>query len=42
MNHAIDLETARSPSCLLFECVTGSRAYGTETPESNTDLQGVL
>ena len=42
MNHAIDLETARSPSCLLFECVTGSRAYGTETPESDTDLRGVF
>lgn len=42
MNHAIDLETARSPSCLLFDCVTGSRAYGTETPESDTDLRGVF
>ncbi|MEM7600870.1 MAG: nucleotidyltransferase domain-containing protein [Verrucomicrobiota bacterium] len=37
-----DLEQARTPECLLFECVTGSRAYGTDTPESDTDLRGVF
>lgn len=42
MPHPIDLTTARSPECLLFECVTGSRAYGTETPESDNDLRGVF
>lgn len=38
----ITLDTARSPECLLFECVTGSRAYGTDTPESDLDLRGVF
>lgn len=38
----LTLETARSPECLLFECVTGSRAYGTDTPSSDTDLRGVF
>ncbi len=42
MNAKIDLESARSPAHLLFECVTGSRAYGTETPDSDTDLRGVF
>ena len=38
----IILATARSPLCRLFECVTGSRAYGTDTPESDLDLRGVF
>lgn len=38
----LSLETVRNPECLLFECVTGSRAYGTDTPESDTDLRGVF
>lgn len=37
-----DLEKARSAECLLFECISGSRAYGTDTPESDTDLAGVF
>jgi len=36
------LEEARSPEALLFECVAGSRAYGTDHPESDTDLRGVF
>lgn len=36
------LNRVRDPECLLFECVTGSRAYGTDTPESDTDLRGVF
>ena len=31
------LSDARDRAHCLFECVTGSRAYGTDTPESNTD-----
>jgi predicted nucleotidyltransferase len=27
---------------LIFECIAGSRAYGTATPESDTDLRGVF
>jgi uncharacterized protein len=36
------LEEARSPACRLLEVISGSRAYGTETPESDTDLKGVF
>lgn len=39
---SLSLETVRSPGCLLFECITGSRAYGTDTPESDSDLRGVF
>ena len=42
MKPPITLATARSPECCLFECVTGSRAYGTDTPESDLDLRGVF
>jgi len=27
---------------LLFECISGSRAYGLDTPESDTDIKGVF
>lgn len=36
------LEDARSPRCRLLEVISGSRAYGTDTPESDTDLKGVF
>jgi len=39
---ALDLERARSPENLLFECVAGSRAYGTSTPDSDIDLRGIF
>lgn len=42
MSDLISLEEARSKENLLFECVAGSRAYGTDTPESDTDLRGVF
>lgn len=32
----------KSQNLLLFECVSGSRAYGTNLPESDTDLKGVF
>lgn len=38
----LTLEQARSDDSLLFECVTGSRAYGTDGPDSDTDLRGVF
>ena len=38
----LSLEQARGSDCLLFECITGSRAYGTDTPESDTDLRGIF
>ena len=42
MNHSLDLDTVRSEPCLLFECIAGSRAYGTATPESDTDVRGIF
>jgi len=36
------LEEARSPASLLFECVAGSRAYGTDHAGSDVDLRGVF
>ncbi len=38
----VTLDEVRSPEALLLDVVTGSRAYGTDTPESDTDLRGVF
>ncbi len=38
----LSLDRIRQADCLLLECVAGSRAYGTDTPESDTDLRGVF
>ena len=35
-------EIQSSPDRLLLEAIGGSRAYGTETPESDTDIRGVF
>jgi len=32
----------KSQNLLLFECISGSRAYGTDLPTSDTDLKGVF
>jgi len=32
----------KSRNLLLFECISGSRAYGTDLPTSDTDLKGVF
>lgn len=32
----------KSQNLLLFECISGSRAYGTALPTSDTDLRGVF
>ena len=38
----LNVEAVTSPELLLFKAVTGSRAYGTDTPESDTDYRGVF
>ncbi len=32
----------KKENCLLFECISGSRAYGTDLPSSDTDIKGVF
>lgn len=32
----------KAQNLLLFECISGSRAYGTDLPTSDTDLKGVF
>jgi uncharacterized protein len=41
MNSLDHLRTAGTPS-ILFECVAGSRAYGTSTAASDEDIRGVF
>jgi hypothetical protein len=36
------LEEGRSAECRLLEVISGSRAYGLATPESDTDIKGVF
>lgn len=38
----IDLLIRHRPSQILFECVSGSRAYGTSNADSDTDIRGVF
>lgn len=38
----LTIDEIKANGCLLFECVSGSRAYGLATPESDTDIKGVF
>ncbi len=42
MNREFTVDDARLTDHLLFECVTGSRAYGTAVPSSDEDIKGVF
>lgn len=35
------IQDIKDKGLLLFECISGSRAYGLDTPQSDTDLKGV-
>lgn len=36
------LEELKASGNILFECISGSRAYGLSSPESDTDIRGVF
>ena len=36
------IEELKSRNLIVFECVSGSRAYGTDLPGSDTDIKGVF
>ena len=36
------IEDLRARKLIIFDCVSGSRAYGTDLPHSDTDLKGVF
>lgn len=38
----MNLQEVKQSQLLLLECVSGSRAYGLHTPQSDTDLKGVF
>ena len=36
------IQEIKDNGLLLFECISGSKAYGLDTPQSDTDLKGVF
>ena len=36
------IQQLHTEGCILFECISGSRAYGTDLPTSDTDIKGVF
>jgi hypothetical protein len=38
----MDFQDLKTKTILLLECVSGSRAYGLATPQSDTDIKGVF
>ena len=36
------LEELKKSGHIIFECISGSRAYGLDTPTSDTDIRGVF
>ena len=36
------IQEIKDKGLLLFECISGSKAYGLDTSQSDTDLKGVF
>lgn len=39
---SLTIEDLRKKDLLLFEAISGSKAYGLDTPQSDTDIRGVF
>jgi predicted nucleotidyltransferase len=37
-----NLDELRASGAIIFEAISGSKAYGLDTPESDTDMRGVF
>ena len=42
MNAPLTIEQLKADHLILLECISGSRAYGLATPQSDTDIKGVF
>jgi predicted nucleotidyltransferase len=42
MKNVIDIEYLKKNNLIIFECVAGSHAYGTNLPTSDTDIRGIF
>lgn len=42
MSVTLTIEQLKADNLILLECISGSRAYGLETPQSDTDIKGVF
>jgi len=38
----MDIKTLKDRNLILLECLSGSKAYGLDTPDSDTDIRGVF
>ena len=38
----MNIDQLKASNCIIFECISGSRAYGLATPTSDTDIRGVF
>lgn len=38
----MSIDELRDKNLILLECISGSKAYGLDTPESDTDIKGVF
>lgn len=42
LSTVMTIEELKDRGLIILECISGSRAYGLETPSSDTDIKGVF